>query len=82
MVKTSYLDAYLEHIADPPILREACAQAAYWKNCTIQVSPREPITGLIVLDEPVMFNYARGTHIRWEIVQQLKKDGRDRKSVV
>lgn len=76
MAKTSYLDAYLEHLNDPPILREAHAHAAYWSRCTLQAAPGELITGAIVPDEPVWFHYPRGTCIRWETVKQLKDEGR------
>ncbi|MEW6355158.1 MAG: pyruvate formate lyase family protein [Planctomycetota bacterium] len=75
-VRTTYLDAYIERLHEPPVLREAHALAVYWKNCTIAVSPGELITGSIVPDEPVWFYYPRGTCVRWDFVKQLKDEGR------
>jgi len=58
-----YLDAYLSHINEPPILREAYAQAAFWQNAEIEFYPEELIAGMIHSIEPVGFHYGSGTYV-------------------
>jgi len=58
-----YLDAYLAHINEPPILREAYAQTAFWKNAEIEFYPEELIAGMIRSIEPVGFHYGSGTFV-------------------
>ena len=58
-----YLDAYLAHINDIPILREAYAQAAYWQNADIEFYPEELIAGMISSAECVGFHYGCGTYV-------------------
>jgi len=58
-----FLDAYLAYLNEPPILREAYAQTAFWKNAEIEFHPEELIAGIICAHEPVGFHYGSGTFV-------------------
>lgn len=58
-----YLDAYLLHINEIPILREAYAQTAFWQNAQLEYYPEELIAGIAVSHEPVGFHYGSGTYV-------------------
>ena len=64
---TYYLDAYVAHLGDPPILREAQARAAAWASMPITVGPDERLVGELCHErhgsELVYFYYGRGTII-------------------
>ena len=58
-----YLQEYLNYIDNTPDLREAKALRNLWSNCTIRVYPYETLTGRLLYNEPVVFNYGSGTYI-------------------
>ena len=72
-----YLDAYLKHKDDTPILREAYAYEAFLLSADIRISKEELIAGGFSCEEPVGFYYGSGTFINDETLKKLASGGRD-----
>ncbi|MCL2360779.1 MAG: hypothetical protein FWC73_03065 [Defluviitaleaceae bacterium] len=58
-----YLDAYLAHKDESPIVREAYALCAFWNNAPLEIYPEELILGRIHANEAVGFHYGGGTFV-------------------
>ena len=58
-----YLDAYLAHLNESPMLREAYAFNAFWSNVELEVYPEELIVGVVKTKEPIRFYYGCGTYV-------------------
>ena len=69
-----YLDAYLAHIDAPPILREAYALSAYWRQADIEFFPEELIAGTITAAEAVGFHYGCGTYANYTDMEGEEAD--------
>lgn len=71
-----YMEAYLEHLEQPPILREAYAQAFFWKHAPLIFSKYDLIVGAFGTREPAVFHYGNGTGINEDVVAGMEdKDG-------
>lgn len=68
---TYYLDAYLEHLEDAPILREAKARYQQWMQLPLAASKYDLIAGLFAEREVVRFHYGSGTDISEELAKKL-----------
>jgi hypothetical protein len=66
-----YLDAYLEHADETPMLREARAHAALYANMPLTIHPDAKLVGLLRFREPVYFHYGSGTIVDEGIVREL-----------
>jgi formate C-acetyltransferase len=77
---TYYLDAYIEHLHDSPVLREAHARAATWANMALTLGADERLAGELCHDEfsseLVYFYYSRGTMVNEARVTACREAGR------
>jgi len=74
-VHRGYLDAYLEHIDAPVMLREAHAVRAWWAEMPLVGWPGEELAGLLCYNEAVFFHYGGGTTVSEARVAALERQG-------
>lgn len=71
-----FFHAYVSHLADPPVLREAKALAAFWDRAEILVYPQELVVGSLYATEVAWFHYGDGVVLdRGRLLDYVRQNG-------